>query len=830
MWSAVTAAADGSAPASRAKHSATLLGAHVYLLGGRNGNLPLKDLWRYSLAEGRWTQLSPRGECPPCLQEHTAVAHRDSLYVFGGELGFSGGTETPLWVYHVKTNTWRKVRAAKGQAAPRGRRGHTALVQRDHMLVYGGYRDLRGSSPELWAFHFDSETWSLLSPGESPPARHKHSAVLHDDAMWVYGGMTDLNERADLWRWDTVSHAWSLVRAKPGPGPLHSHAACRLPSSMLLFGGERDGHPTSDLWRFHFGTETWERLTVLSGPKPQPRAESVALAVSDLLLLPPSDGHHNHTQHTTQQQQAAPVTAATAAMVHHQRGGSVDRSVRHNRVAPSEARKYAFRPTTVSYAAADTSAGGAGSFLREISKLSQINLSRLSHHKCSYSVLSHEDSTESLLLSSASSSATDDRRTAMVKSQSANVIARKSEPASNGYSDSPEKDDCQDTAMETICGDYLTTDYDEGRSCITSSWGNGGNGGYSMTRDPVSVPNFGALTAIPTPALTPVEVTKLVFIDPEDEFDADCVSPKEPATIVKHVKPVPPTVATPTGDFPRLHRQFQPQTPDTSATPTAVDGATRFGGVCGPIPKSASVRFNTGPNGGTTDDDTGALLSTSDYASLETVNRSSYSVYTNRPSPAEGHHPCCPQQGDSPPSEYPRPASAKTGKAKTPVHDGPFGFCNPNYLGPDIQTILAQRKSWHDGTGNGSGTSYARLLNSPHDSLLEEASTSPCCPAATATATATATTTSAASSSGFEALEMRSLSPPPALAATEKRRLQAPRASSASRAQQQTSGFCTPEPHVPLSVFVLGGKEQGQVTVFKRPMSVWRLHLTPDIF
>lgn len=54
MWSSVTAAGteNGPAPPSRSKHSATLLAGHVYLLGGRNGNLPLKDLWRYSL--GKW--------------------------------------------------------------------------------------------------------------------------------------------------------------------------------------------------------------------------------------------------------------------------------------------------------------------------------------------------------------------------------------------------------------------------------------------------------------------------------------------------------------------------------------------------------------------------------------------------------------------------------------------------------------------------------------------------------------------------------------------------------------------------------------------------------
>lgn len=41
----------GAAPCSRAKHSATLLGGHLYVLGGRGagGSLPLRDFWRYSL-------------------------------------------------------------------------------------------------------------------------------------------------------------------------------------------------------------------------------------------------------------------------------------------------------------------------------------------------------------------------------------------------------------------------------------------------------------------------------------------------------------------------------------------------------------------------------------------------------------------------------------------------------------------------------------------------------------------------------------------------------------------------------------------------------------
>ena len=53
-------------------------------------------------AESRWEELHPGGERPPALQEHSAVAYKDCLYVFGGELGFSAGIDTPLWCYVVK--------------------------------------------------------------------------------------------------------------------------------------------------------------------------------------------------------------------------------------------------------------------------------------------------------------------------------------------------------------------------------------------------------------------------------------------------------------------------------------------------------------------------------------------------------------------------------------------------------------------------------------------------------------------------------------------------------------------------------------------------------
>lgn len=84
--------------------------------------------------------------------------------------------------------------------------------------------------------------------------------------------------------------------------------------------------------------------------------------------------------------------------------------------------------------------------------------------------------------------------TGMVKSRSANTLARRRQKASEGPA--------------------RTVDV----SNISSTSG--------MTRDPISVPNFRALT-LPTPVLTPVEAARLVFVDPDENSDEER---KEPPT------------------------------------------------------------------------------------------------------------------------------------------------------------------------------------------------------------------------------------------------------------------------------------------------------------
>ena len=68
---------------------------------------------------GQWEELRGEGSRPLNLQEHTMVSWQQQLYVFGGEVGFSSGAQTPLWCYDIKVKVAgsnlgaRKVRLEK---------------------------------------------------------------------------------------------------------------------------------------------------------------------------------------------------------------------------------------------------------------------------------------------------------------------------------------------------------------------------------------------------------------------------------------------------------------------------------------------------------------------------------------------------------------------------------------------------------------------------------------------------------------------------------------------------------------------------------------------
>ncbi|XP_030613949.1 leucine-zipper-like transcriptional regulator 1 homolog [Archocentrus centrarchus] len=261
-------------PCDRYKHACCSHSGNVYVLGGRESSC-LRDFWRYSVVLDEWTELNCTGEAAPEeLEGHTMVAHEGFLYVFGGLLDSAySACRCALWVFDIAKQKWvrRQEKSSLQKLTPTNRKSHSAVVLGSAMLMYGGFVDMKGTSPDFWSLDFDTMAWSLLSGSQQdslgPGPRHSHSAAAYQGCMYLFGGLKGLREQRDFWKWSSSSHTWSSLRY--GPPKLMGHSAVTYKDSMLIFGGgETQDCPKNCLWMYSFITQTWVQLTTLPGSSP----------------------------------------------------------------------------------------------------------------------------------------------------------------------------------------------------------------------------------------------------------------------------------------------------------------------------------------------------------------------------------------------------------------------------------------------------------------------------------------------------------------------------------------------------------------------------------
>ena len=135
------------------------------------------SLWSYSLAENRWTQLSPGGVAPSSRQGHVAV-----LDAAGGQLLLHGGMDVEyqdlgdLWSYSLAENRWTQLSPAG--AAPEGRHIHVAVLGAawGRLLLHGGRRQDNDDTgnPALTVF---DDLWTTLYDCPTGRPCDSHAAV-----------------------------------------------------------------------------------------------------------------------------------------------------------------------------------------------------------------------------------------------------------------------------------------------------------------------------------------------------------------------------------------------------------------------------------------------------------------------------------------------------------------------------------------------------------------------------------------------------------------------------------------------------------------------------
>ena len=210
---------------------------------------------------------------PPAGAGHAMAydSQSDRVVSFGGLAGGRYGSDT--WAYNFNTNTWTNMTPA---VMPPARYYHAMAYdsQSDRVILFGGI-GISGSGSaflpnDTWAYDFNTNIWTNMTPASNPPARSYH-AMAYDsqsDRVILFGGSGMGGSRDDTWAYDFDTNTWMQMNPVSKPSPRYAHAIAYDAQSdrVILFGGQSGISFVNDTWAYDLNTDTWTNLIPSAAP------------------------------------------------------------------------------------------------------------------------------------------------------------------------------------------------------------------------------------------------------------------------------------------------------------------------------------------------------------------------------------------------------------------------------------------------------------------------------------------------------------------------------------------------------------------------------------
>lgn len=262
-----------SLPAARGYHVLLSLdeGRGVLLYGGQPGDWgqgeAFQDTWTYTPSTG-WVALVPEGELPMRGVAAAYAAAGDRVVVAAmHDLNWTDVEET--WVYDLNANLWHRsvVGEHPGGLAP-ARAAYD--FESDRVILIN-------ESGETWAYDQTADTWTEMAPEVSPPKRESAQMAYDADAdrVLLFGGGKlgrSSSGFADTWAYDYNADTWTELTPKVSPTARSRSAMVYDPVTRrtVLFGGVTGhfglGEALGDTWAYDYETNTWTELTPTKAP------------------------------------------------------------------------------------------------------------------------------------------------------------------------------------------------------------------------------------------------------------------------------------------------------------------------------------------------------------------------------------------------------------------------------------------------------------------------------------------------------------------------------------------------------------------------------------
>eukprot|EP01054_Gregarina_sp_Poly1_P000171 Gregarina_sp_Poly_1__170@NODE_103_length_14370_cov_80_074250_g90_i0_p2_GENE_NODE_103_length_14370_cov_80_074250_g90_i0NODE_103_length_14370_cov_80_074250_g90_i0_p2_ORF_typecomplete_len820_score158_99Kelch_4/PF13418_6/1_5e08Kelch_4/PF13418_6/2_1e06Kelch_4/PF13418_6/4_3e06Kelch_4/PF13418_6/4_4e05Kelch_4/PF13418_6/0_00018Kelch_4/PF13418_6/22Kelch_6/PF13964_6/2_9e07Kelch_6/PF13964_6/8_4e05Kelch_6/PF13964_6/8_3e07Kelch_6/PF13964_6/4_6e06Kelch_6/PF13964_6/2_6Kelch_3/PF13415_6/3e07Kelch_3/PF13415_6/0_0 len=281
---------DASQKLSRRFHATTQIGTNVYLFGGEckikqpNNTEPLKkvldDLLCFNIVTCEWTMLDPGNSGGPQPRKGaTMVAHKDSLYVYGGAA--PTGCFADLWEWKVRESRWVNLTLPVIERFV-NTSSDSVMHPKAKVKLLTALRDPKKKVNEL------ARLVASDYPGDYPQARAYHVCVVNQDDIIVYGGYGFTRESSALWKFSIPTHTWHniplqgirhLSERQPHPGLRFGLVGCVHKNNLFIFGGQQGSKLAAPvLWRLDLQTYEWQQLAT-TGSAPAPRTYATSCLV-----------------------------------------------------------------------------------------------------------------------------------------------------------------------------------------------------------------------------------------------------------------------------------------------------------------------------------------------------------------------------------------------------------------------------------------------------------------------------------------------------------------------------------------------------------------------
>lgn len=222
----------------------------------------LADLWRWNGES--WNHLVLPKAPPPRTEFALAFDRINGVAMLtGGQSERAAYGDTWLW----DGKSWNEKLSVL--APPRSRTAMAVDSLRGRVVLFGGALGTMLESCLQDTWEWNSRSWILRQPTQSPPARMNH-AMAYDEArnrVVLFGGSTDDGGQgvfADTWEWDGVKWEDRHPATAPSPRQRHTMAFDPVLRQVVTLGGmvgARGGNPAhamTDMWAW--AGETWSEL------------------------------------------------------------------------------------------------------------------------------------------------------------------------------------------------------------------------------------------------------------------------------------------------------------------------------------------------------------------------------------------------------------------------------------------------------------------------------------------------------------------------------------------------------------------------------------------